>query len=280
MNTEENLSVQQSSNTSDKVNNSLPAPTVFTVLHRLTRYLSEDILGGPRWLKLAWVINLQKGGTLFYVLALILYFDVDSPAAWTYLGLHGSYGICWLLKELYFPDAGWQKRVTWVGGLNAFLFVLGPYWIAPTLLITGLLGADAVERPHWWLGLCILIHTIGLMLMIGADAQKFFTLKVKRGLITTGFFKSIRHPNYTGEMMIYGSYALLVWHWLPALILLFVWGLIFSTNIALKEASMSRYPQWAQYKAQSGYLWPPLSTIFAKSASSLSLASNQDSNHD
>ena len=235
-----------------------PPPKIFQVLDRLTRYLSEDIFGGPRWLKFAWVINVQKGGTLLYVLALIYFFNDQSAAAWTYAGLHGTYGLCWLLKERYFPDPGWQKRITLMGGLNAFLFVLGPYWIAPTLLITGELGAAAVDRPTWWLGLCIIIHTFGLTLMIGADAQKYFTLKVKRGLITNGFFSSMRHPNYTGEMMIYGSYALLVWHWLPAMVLLFVWSLVFATNIAMKESSMSRYPEWAAYKARTGYLLPPL----------------------
>lgn len=236
----------------------IPAPKLFQVLDRLMCYLSEDIFGGPRWLKFSWVINAQKGGTLLYVLSLIYLFDNHSAAAWTYLGLHGTYGLCWLMKEQYFPDPGWQKRITLMGGLNAFLFVLGPYWIAPTLLITGLLGADTVERPAWWLGLCIIIHTLGLTLMIGADAQKYFTLKVKRGLITDGFFSSIRHPNYTGEMMIYGAYALLVWHWLPAFVLLFVWSFVFSTNIALKESSMSRYPEWAAYKAHTGYLLPYL----------------------
>ena len=51
--------------------------------------------------------------------------------------------------------------------------------------------------------------------MIAADAQKYFTLRVKRGLITDGVHRYVRHPNYLGEMMIYGSFALMVWHWLP-----------------------------------------------------------------
>ena len=38
---------------------------------RLRSYLSEDFLGGPRVLKLNWVINFQKGGTLPFVLALM-----------------------------------------------------------------------------------------------------------------------------------------------------------------------------------------------------------------
>ena len=55
--------------------------------------------------------------------------------------------------------------------------------------------------------------------MIAADAQKFFTLRVKRGLITDGMHRYIRHPNYLGEMMIYGSFAMMVWHWFPVLVL-------------------------------------------------------------
>ena len=156
------------------------------------------------------MINLQKGGTLLYVYGLMWWFGETSTAAWTYLALHGSYGRCWLLKECCFPDLGWQKRVTWVGGLNAFMCVLGPYWIAPTLLISGALGADEVTRPASWLALCVLVHTLGVALMLGADALKYFTLKHRRGLITSGFFSLVRHPNYTGEMLIYGSYALLV----------------------------------------------------------------------
>lgn len=237
------------------------APKIFKLLSRVTRYLSEDALGGPRWLKLSWVINLQKGGTLFYVLGLMWWFEVSSEAAWTYLALHGSYGLCWLIKEQVFPDLGWQRRVTWAGGLNAFLFVLGPYWIAPTLLIAGVDGVELIERPHWWLSLCGVLHTLGLALMLGADAQKFFTLKYQRGLITSGFFAHVRHPNYTGEMMIYGSYALLVWHWLPACVLVFVWGALFTTNIMMKEASMSRYPEWSNYQARTGYLFPPLRAL-------------------
>ena len=61
-------------------------------------------------------------------------------------------------------------------------------------------------------------------------------------------FRYVRHPNYLGEMMIYGSFALMVWHWLPFAVLAWVWIGLFAVNIRLKEASMSRYPEWEQYK--------------------------------
>ena len=111
---------------------------------------------------------------------------------------------------------------------------------------------------HAWFALCIALHTLGIAIMLSADAQKFYTLRVQRGLITTGMFRYIRHPNYLGEMMIYGSYALLVWHWLPVVILAWIWIGIFAVNMVLKEASMSRYPEWAAYKRRTGWLLPGL----------------------
>ena len=89
--------------------------------------------------------------------------------------------------------------------------------------------------------------------MIAADAQKYFTLRIKRGLITDSMYRFIR-PNYLGEVMIYGSFALMVWHWLPFLVLAWVWGGLFAVNIRLKEASMSRYPDWEQYKQHTWLL--------------------------
>jgi protein-S-isoprenylcysteine O-methyltransferase Ste14 len=71
-------------------------------------------------------------------------------------------------------------------------------------------------------------------------------------------FSRIRHPNYLGEMMLYGSFALLVGHWLPWVVLAWVWGMLFSTNIVMKEVSMARYPEWATYRARTGLLLPRL----------------------
>jgi protein-S-isoprenylcysteine O-methyltransferase Ste14 len=231
-----------------------PAHPFFRKLDALIRYLSEDFLGGPRVLKFAWVINFQKAGTAFFVGFLMWYFQNTSALAWVYLALHGSYGFCWLLKDVTFPDPNWQKRVTFGGALAAFVLVLGPYWIFPFLLISGI--AEGAALP--WVAFAVALHTLGVAIMLVADAQKFYTLRVQRGLITSGLHKHVRHPNYLGEMMIYASYAIVVWHWLPWVILAAIWGLLFHTNMRMKEASMSRYPEWADYKARTGMVLPKL----------------------
>ena len=94
--------------------------------------------------------------------------------------------------------------------------------------------------------------------MIAADAQKYFTLRLQPALITDGIFRYVRHPNYLGEMMIYLSFALMVWHWLPLVALAWVWSGLFAVNIILKEVTMSRYPEWEQYKKHSWRLLPPI----------------------
>ena len=93
---------------------------------RVTKLLSQDFLGGPRVLKFAWVINAQKGATLFFVGALMLAYRNFSTAAWVYLALHGTYGLCWLLKHAAFPDPSWERRITFGGAFLSVAMVLGP----------------------------------------------------------------------------------------------------------------------------------------------------------
>ena len=225
---------------------------------RFTSYLTERFLGGPKILKLAWVINFQKTGTFFYVLLLMNYYNNFSIAANVYLALHGMYGFCWILKHFAFPDKAWEKKVTIGGGLMAFLLVLALYWVFPFLLISDVLGPEQKIASVSLLSVAISIHTLGVVIMMAADCQKYYTLKYHQGLIKEGLFKYIRHPNYLGEIMLYSAYAMIVQHWIPWAILAWVWIGVFLINILRKEASMSRYPEWQEYKKKTGILIPKL----------------------
>ena len=124
------------------------------------------------------------------------------------------------------------------------------------LLISGVSTPDYPLPDGAWYALCISMCLIGSVIMIAADAQKYYTLKLERGLITSGLHRYIRHPNYLGEMLIYASFALMVWHWLPVLVLAWVWCGLFAVNMMMKEASLSRYPGWQEYKKNSKWLLP------------------------
>ena len=227
-------------------------------VNRVVQYLSRDAFGGPRVLKLSWVINVQKAGTLPFIAALMWWYGNTSAPAWVYLGLHGGYGLCWLIKDIVVPDRGWQQRVTFGGAVLSFLLVLAPYWVMPWLLISGVLGPDHPQPTPALMAGCVVMFTVGLTLMIGADAQKNATLAASRRLITDGFYARMRHPNYLGEILIYGAFALMVRHWIPWVILGAIWTCVFLTNIAAQEVSLSRYQGWAAYRARTGLLFPRL----------------------
>jgi protein-S-isoprenylcysteine O-methyltransferase Ste14 len=226
-------------------------------------HLSYDFGGGPRLLKFAWVINLQKGGTLPFVLLLMWLTGDFGHTAWTYAALHGSYGLCWLFKDRVFPDPNWERRITFGSALLGWVAVLGPYWVAPVLIVT----RDG-EAPPWLLAAATLVYVLGVVLMMGSDAQKYFVLRARTGLVTDGFFARTRNPNYLGEMMIYASFALVAQHWLPWLIVVFVWVAVFYPNMLRKDRRMARHPGWAAYRARTGLLLPKLSASSSSAASS------------
>lgn len=212
------------------------------------------------------VIDLHKGLTGPLVFALMAAFGVWTTPAWIYLALHGSYGVAWVLKDVTLPDRKWQRRVTWPAAAAAWIF-LTHYWVAPALLI--LASAGVLELGAWSpasgpvLAAAVAVYAIGLVLMLGADVQKNLTLALRErdggaggGLIQSGFFARARHPNYLGEMMVYAAFALVVDHWIPWIILLAVWVLVFIPNMLAIEASVSRHPGYEAWRRRTGFLLP------------------------
>jgi len=225
-------------------------------LKQIARFASEDLLGGPRPCCLATVINVHKGATFLFLGFCLWYYRAIGAPELTYFALHGSYGIVWLIKDLAFPDVKWQVCITYAGCLSTSLFVLWPYWFIGWLLLSGCVVPTYPTREPIWLAGCITLSVTGVSIMIAADAQKFFTLRERRQLITDGMHRYIRHPNYLGEMMIYGSFALVVLHWIPAVILAYIWFGVFLPNMIMKEVSLARYPEWNAYRARSWWLIP------------------------
>jgi len=201
-------------------------------------------------MQLKFPINLHKGSTAFFVMGLMIVYSNFSMGAWLYLALHGSYGFLWLLKSQLFPDKQWEETASVPYGIFVF-FVLGLYWIAPFMLIT----TDYVPSAPI-VAASVALNIMGTMLHFSSDAQKYFTLKYKPGLITEGFFSKCRNTNYLGELMIYTGFALLSGSWIGFIgIGAFFIG-AFIPNMMKKDRSLARYPEFAVYKKQSGLLVP------------------------
>ncbi len=195
-------------------------------------------------------INLHKALTFILVIALMILYQNFTIGAWVYLALHGTYGILWLLKDRIYPDKKWEQEISIFTGIFTFM-ITSLYWVAPFILIS----SGSQPSPPL-IAAAISINILGIFLHYSSDAQKYYTLKYKSGLITEGFFARCRNTNYLGEILIYLGFALLVQHWLPFVILGLFTAIIFVPNMFKKDKSLSRYPNFEEYKANSGLLLP------------------------
>jgi steroid 5-alpha reductase family enzyme len=203
-------------------------------------------------MKIKHAINLHKALCFPVILGLMVIYQNFTITPWIYLALHGTYGIMWLLKDRIYPDKQWEQEISIVGGIQLFVGLV-LYWVAPFILIS-----NASEAPYPLIAIAISVNLLGVFLHYTSDAQKYYTLKYQPGLITEGFFARCRNTNYLGEILIYLGFAILAQHWLPYLILGTFVATLFVPNMLKKDKSLSRYPEFANYKANSGLILPKL----------------------
>jgi len=196
-------------------------------------------------------IDSHKGATALMILGLMAFYDSwDNPTAWVYWAIHGSYGVLWVLKSLTFGDKNWEKKTPlWYGLVIWGAMTL--YWVAPWIICH-----YDVHAPAWLLGVCVAVYGIGVFLHFVSDMQKHMALSLGSGLLTSGLWARSRNPNYFGELLIYGSFAGLTLHWIPPVILASFVLAVWVPNMIRKDRSLSRYPEFAEYKKRAGLIVP------------------------
>jgi steroid 5-alpha reductase family enzyme len=204
-------------------------------------------------MKVSTAINLHKILVTPVVLALMWFFDNWSTEAYIYLAIHGSYSILWLLKDALYPDKRFEEKQPAAIAIIFIFLPLAGYYAAPYLLIS-----RAVTLHPALIAFVLVLYIFGIFFHYVSDAQKYYTLQNKKGLIEEGLFSRTRNPNYLGEIMIYAAYATMSLHWLPFVILGgWVFG-FFVRNMFAKDKSLSRYAQFAAYKEKTGLLFPKI----------------------
>ena len=126
------------------------------------------------------------------------------------------------------------------------------YWIS-----TWIIMSTPVENSPMFLGIIVTIFAMGVFFHYAADMQKHAYLKLSPGnLITDGLMAKCRNTNYFGELLIYLSFAFISQHWLPLAVLASFMAIIWFPNMRQKDKSLSRYPEYAEYKKRSSLLIP------------------------
>ena len=205
-------------------------------------------------LKHKFYIDTHKGANALAILALIAAYDAwHNETAWIYLALHGTYGLLWVLKSLYFADRNWEKEVDLSFGLVTWI-ALSAYWVGPWVIVR-----DDLHAAPWLLALCVAMWGLGVFLHFASDMQKHMHMKLAPGtLLTGGLWSRCRNPNYLGELLIYFSFCLVSRHWAPLAVLLAMVVGVWLPNMLRKDRSLARYPEFAAWKARSSLFVPGL----------------------
>jgi len=198
-------------------------------------------------------IDSHKGATpLTVLICMACYSQWDNPTAWLYLATHGLYGLLWVLKSRTFADKQWEQPC----GIGYGLVIWGGltlYWLTPWLICS-----KAIHAPPWLMGLSLSMFGLGVFFHFTSDMQKHVTLSLRSGLIHDGLWARSRNPNYFGELLIYAGFGLLAasWAWIPALVLGAFLVAVWIPNMRKKDRSLSRYPEFAEYKKRSKLMIP------------------------
>ena len=209
-------------------------------------------------MKQKFFIDTHKGLTPIFIIFLINYFNQwNNYVAIMYLALHGTYGLLWITKSKIFPDKQWEENSSIYYGLFIW-FGLSLYWVSPYLIVSGTeILPFSIKITPLYLLLCFVIYIIGVFLHFTSDMQKHSHLKLNPGkLIKDGMFLKNRNTNYLGELFIYLGFSLLAVDWFPLVCLIIIIVIIWIPNMIKKDKSLSKYPDFKEYKKKSKIFFP------------------------
>lgn len=136
--------------------------------------------------------------------------------------------------------------------LQVLLFIL--YFLAPF---------DHQWRLPFWLSCAALVVCVsGLLVALLAVFQlrrnlSPFPTPVGQGeLITTGLYKSIRHPIYTGLILFFTGYAVYDGSFAKVLCALLLFLLFYFKSQYEEQLLIEKFPQYPEYKKRTGRFFP------------------------
>ena len=227
---------------------------IWSKFDRLLKFLVKEAKPEEPGLKFAHVINFFKFGMPFMCFGLMFYFNNFSLPALLITLFHGSYGLLWLFKDVVFPDKTYEMK------LDILAIIMTSLTLAHYALMALMITSNS-SYTHISIERMLVagyMYIFGVVLMMISDAQKTFTLKIKKGLICTGLSGITRNPNYLGEIFLYLSFGVLAQSVYCYGFLIFVWVVLFGTNMKRKDKSLMKKEGWKKYSQKSYLLLPKI----------------------
>merc|ERR1712137_47772 len=225
--------------------------TFYGFLSPIVELLLFKLPPGPQFIPVYYVVNTMKMCVMPLCFGLMYHYDNWSFGAYLITAMHGSYGLIWNLKHCVIPDMFWVvKKCTIVSALSDAV-VLCLYFSALFVVISQRVVVSPVTAF-----IAVQMYVYGIVLMMAADTQKYFVLKVRKGLISDGWFATCRNMNYFGEVLLYSSFGVVSQSWIPFACYMPIWFLIFGDRWIAKEESIRKKEGGPAYIERSCLIMP------------------------
>ena len=159
-----------------------------------------------------------------------------------------------------------EKRYWWFSYFQVFL-LQGVLILIVSLPLFGVHYSDSSGQLFWLDYMAILTWIIGFIFEAGGDYQLYQfkkSQKNKEEILTKGFWKYTRHPNYFGDALVWWSYAMFsvaaggYWQIIGAIVMTLL--IIKVSGVALLEKTLKNTkPKYKEYveKTNSFFPWFP-----------------------
>ena len=194
-------------------------------------------------------INLVKLSALPVCAALsVLYAKYDNTFL-VYSALHVTYSVSWFVTTSAFPLNTLERSLSVAEAYESLLSLYS--FFLPTVLIC----SYNVQLSNTFLMLMVITCFTGNFIVTGSIIQKSCT---PNQLMTTGFFKYVRHPTVFGEILVYTSLALMSCTFLGLLPLLSFVLFVWAPSMRFKEEGLAAKfsSEWLSYRKSSKRVIP------------------------
>jgi len=108
-----------------------------------------------------------------------------------------------------------------------------------------------------WVGLALRAWSIQYL---GGLFSAVVVLKPDHRLVTTGPYRFVRHPSYSGALLAALGFGVALGHWTSLLVLVLTWAIGLTYRIRVEEAAMldAFGPEYAAYRARTRWIVPRL----------------------
>jgi protein-S-isoprenylcysteine O-methyltransferase Ste14 len=116
-------------------------------------------------------------------------------------------------------------------------------------------GCRAVGLSLMWLGLALRIWSV---VVLGSSFRTTVEVDAAQAVVDSGPYRWIRHPSYTGILLIAAGYGVTLDNWLSVVVLLTLTPVAILRRIAVEEATLAEVigPPYVAYQQRTKRLVP------------------------